>query len=66
MLGIATNINEIIDFAHSKNIPVLIDAAQSFPYVYRCSKLDADFLALSAHKFYGPTGIGILFGNENG
>ncbi len=65
VLGIATNINEIIDFAHSKNIPVLIDAAQSFPHMsIDVQKLDADFLALSAHKFYGPTGIGILFGKE--
>ena len=65
VLGIATPINEIIDFAHSKNIPVLIDAAQSFPHmVIDVQQLDADFLALSAHKFYGPTGIGILFGKE--
>lgn len=65
VLGIATHINEIIDFAHSKNIPVLIDAAQSFPHMaIDVQQLDADFLALSAHKFYGPTGIGILFGKE--
>lgn len=65
VLGITTPIKEIIDFAHSKNIPVLIDAAQSFPHMaIDVQQLDADFLALSAHKFYGPTGIGILFGNE--
>lgn len=65
VLGITTPIKEIIDFAHSKNIPVLIDAAQSFPHMaIDVQQLDADFLALSAHKFYGPTGIGILFGKE--
>jgi cysteine desulfurase/selenocysteine lyase len=65
VLGIATPVNEIIQFAHSKNIPVLLDAAQSFPHMpIDVQQLDADFVSLSAHKFYGPTGIGILFGKE--
>lgn len=65
VLGIATPINEIIDFAHSRNIPVIVDAAQSFPHMpIDVQQLDLDFLALSAHKCYGPTGIGILYGKE--
>ena len=65
-LGTVNDIEEIIRIAHSKNIPVLIDAAQSVQHIpLDVQKLDCDFLAFSAHKAYGPTGIGILYGKED-
>ncbi|HOB78012.1 MAG: cysteine desulfurase [Bacteroidales bacterium] len=65
VLGIETPLKEIIEIAHSKNVPVLVDAAQAFPHLQiDVQILDVDFLALSAHKFFGPTGMGILYGKE--
>ncbi|KAA6305748.1 hypothetical protein EZS27_042600, partial [termite gut metagenome] len=47
-------------------VPVLIDAAQSVPHIpIDVQDLDADFLAFSSHKVYGPTGIGVLYGKES-
>ena len=64
-LGTINPIKEIIDFAHSKNVPVLIDAAQSVQHKkIDVQALDADFLVFSGHKLYGPTGIGVLYGKE--
>lgn len=64
-LGTINPIKEIIDFAHSKNVPVLIDAAQSVQHKkIDVQELDADFLVFSGHKLYGPTGIGVLYGKE--
>jgi len=64
-LGTINPIKEIIDFAHSKNVPVLIDAAQSIQHKkIDVQALDADFLVFSGHKLYGPTGIGVLYGKE--
>jgi len=64
-LGTINPIEEIIDFAHSKNVPVLIDAAQSIQHKkIDVQELDADFLVFSGHKLYGPTGIGVLYGKE--
>jgi cysteine desulfurase/selenocysteine lyase len=58
-------IEEIIKLAHAKNIPVVIDAAQSVPHqVIDVQKLDCDFLAFSGHKLCGPTGIGVLYGKK--
>ena len=49
--------------AHSRNIPVLVDGAQAAPRMQvDVQALDCDFYALSSHKIYGPTGIGILYG----
>jgi len=65
VLGVVNPIKEIIDFAHSQNIPVLIDAAQSVAHhQFDVQSLDCDFMAFSAHKMYGPMGIGILYGKE--
>ena len=64
-LGTVNDIEEIIKIAHDNNVPVLIDAAQSVQHVpLDVQQLDCDFLAFSAHKAYGPTGIGILYGKE--
>jgi len=64
-LGVVNPIREIIEFAHSHDIPVLIDAAQSVAHHHTdVQALDCDFLAFSAHKMYGPMGIGILYGKE--
>ncbi len=65
VLGIENPITEVISVAHSQQIPVMIDAAQSIPHLpIDVQKLDVDFLVFSAHKMYGPTGIGVLFGKE--
>jgi len=64
-LGTINPVQEIIKRAHAKNIPVLIDAAQAVVHLpIDVQKLDADFLAFSSHKIYGPTGFGILYGKE--
>ena len=64
-LGTVNDIKEIISIAHANDIPVLVDAAQSVQHVaIDVQQLDCDFLAFSAHKAYGPTGIGILYGKE--
>ena len=64
-LGTINPITDIIDIAHKKNIPVLIDGAQSAAhYEINVKKWDADFFVFSGHKIYGPTGIGILYGKE--
>jgi cysteine desulfurase/selenocysteine lyase len=64
-LGTITPVKEIIESAHSLNIPVLIDGAQGIQHDdIDVSSLDCDFYAFSGHKIYGPTGIGILYGKE--
>lgn len=65
VLGSINPIEDIIRLGHNYNIPVLIDAAQSVQHIpVDVQALDCDFLAFSAHKMYGPTGIGILYGKE--
>lgn len=62
-LGSINPIKKIIDFAHSKKIPVLVDGAQAVPHLkIDVQDLDADFYAFSGHKVFGPTGIGVLYG----
>ena len=64
-LGVVNPIETIIKKAHAKGAWVLIDGAQSVPHTkIDVQALDADFLAFSGHKMYGPTGIGILYGKE--
>lgn len=65
-LGTINPVKKIIDLAHSKNIPVMLDGAQVIQHLKIDVKdLDCDFLAFSGHKIYGPTGIGVLYGKEN-
>ena len=65
VLGTVNPIKEIIAIAHAHDVPVLIDAAQAAPHMpINVQELDCDFLALSGHKVYGPTGIGVLYGKE--
>lgn len=64
-LGTINPIKSIIEKAHIKDIPVLIDAAQSIQHLrIDVQNLDCDFLVFSGHKVYGPTGTGVLFGKE--
>jgi cysteine desulfurase/selenocysteine lyase len=64
-LGTINPIKEMIALAHQLNIPVLIDGAQAVPHLkVDVLDLDADFYCFSAHKLFGPTGIGILYGKE--
>lgn len=65
VLGTINPIKKIIEIAHSRGIPVLIDAAQSIQHTeIDVQDLDCDFLVFSSHKIYGPTGIGVLYGKE--
>ncbi len=65
VLGTVNPVKEIIDIAHSHNAKVLIDGAQSVPHLkVDVQALDADFYVFSAHKIYGPTGIGVLYGKK--
>lgn len=62
-LGTVNPVREVIRQAHEKNIPVLLDAAQAIQHIpLDVQELDADFIAFSGHKIYGPTGIGVLYG----
>ena len=64
-LATVNPVKEVISIAHENGIPVMIDGAQSVPHFkVDVRELDADFLAFSGHKIYGPTGIGVLYGKE--
>lgn len=66
VLGTINPIREIVRSAHRAGAKVLIDAAQSVPHMaVNVRELDADFLAFSAHKMCGPTGIGALYGKTD-
>jgi cysteine desulfurase/selenocysteine lyase len=65
VLGTINPAREMVDLAHRAGAIVLIDAAQSIPhFAVNVADLDADFVAFSAHKMCGPTGIGVLYGRE--
>jgi cysteine desulfurase / selenocysteine lyase len=62
-LGTITPVRQIIDMAHDRHIPVLIDGAQAVPHFpVDVQDLDCEFYGFSGHKLYGPTGIGVLYG----
>ncbi len=63
--GTIVPIKEIVEIARKKNIPVLVDGCQSAPHIKIDVKdLDCDFYAISCHKVYGPTGVGILYAKK--
>jgi len=65
VLGTITPAEEIIRLAHQAGALTLVDGAQSVPHLpVDVQALDVDFLAFSAHKMLGPTGIGVLYGKE--
>ena len=62
VLGTIVPINEIIKMAHDQSVPVLVDGAQSVPHMpVDVQDMDCDFMAFSAHKMLGPTGVGVLY-----
>jgi cysteine desulfurase/selenocysteine lyase len=62
-LGTVTPVRKIIELAHRRGVPVLLDGAQAAAHLQvDVQDLDCDFYALSGHKLYGPTGIGALYG----
>lgn len=65
VLGTVNPVEEIISIAHSHNVPVMVDGAQSAPHFkVDVRSMDCDFFVFSGHKMYGPTGIGVLYGKE--
>ncbi len=65
-LGTVLPVERIIELAHARGIPVLLDGAQAIAHRrVDVQKLDCDFYAFSGHKAYGPTGIGVLYGRES-
>ncbi|MCX7096713.1 MAG: cysteine desulfurase [Methylococcales bacterium] len=64
-LGTINPVKDIINAAHAKNIPVLLDGAQAIPHIaIDVQALDCDFYVFSGHKLYGPTGTGVLYGKQ--
>ncbi len=64
-LGTINPVKKIIEIAHQYNIPVLVDGAQALSHLQvDVQELDCDFYTFSAHKAYGPTGVGVLYGKE--
>ena len=65
-LGTVNPVKQIIEIAHSRGIPVLLDGAQAAPHIkVDVRELDCDFYALSGHKMFAPTGIGVLYGKAD-
>lgn len=64
-LGTIVPLRKVIEIAHSRDVPVLVDGAQAAPHLQiDVQALDADFYTLSGHKMYGPMGIGVLYGKR--
>ncbi len=64
-LGTINPIKEMIAQAHARGIPVLIDGAQAVPHMkVDVRELDCEFYAISSHKMFGPTGVGVLYGKK--
>jgi cysteine desulfurase/selenocysteine lyase len=62
-LGTINPVHEIVEIAHARGVPVLIDACQAVQHIpVDVAELDCDFLVFSGHKIYGPSGIGVLYG----
>ncbi|MCM1021807.1 MAG: cysteine desulfurase [Muribaculum sp.] len=66
VLGTVNPVKEIVAQAHKHGVPALIDGAQAISHrPIDVQDIDADFYAFSAHKMYGPTGVGVLYGRES-
>jgi len=64
-IGVINPLREIIDIAHGFGVPVAVDGAQAIPHMaIDVQELDCDFYSFSAHKMYGPMGIGVMYGKE--
>jgi cysteine desulfurase/selenocysteine lyase len=64
-LGTVNPVKQIIDLAHARAVPVLLDGAQAAPHLkVDVRELDCDFYAISSHKMCGPTGFGVLYGKS--
>ncbi|MDF3834249.1 cysteine desulfurase [Cupriavidus basilensis] len=62
-LGTVNPVRQLVELAHARGIPVLVDGAQAVPHFQvDVQALDCDFYAFSGHKLYGPTGVGVLYG----
>ena len=65
VLGTVNPVRELVRIAHEHNVPIVIDGAQSAPhFMVDMQAIDCDFFVFSGHKTYGPTGIGVLYGQE--
>lgn len=65
VLGTVNPVKEMASIAHAHGVPFMLDGAQSAPhFAVDMQQLDCDFFALSGHKLYGPTGVGVLYGKE--
>jgi cysteine desulfurase/selenocysteine lyase len=65
-LGTIVPVRRVIELAHARGVPVLLDGAQSAPHMpIDVRELDCDFFVMSGHKVYGPTGIGVLYGKAS-
>ncbi|MDD4755123.1 MAG: cysteine desulfurase [Prolixibacteraceae bacterium] len=65
VLGTINPVKQIIETAHARGVPVFVDGAQAVQHLpVDVQDLDADFYAFSAHKMYGPNGVGVLYGKE--
>ena len=64
-LGTINPVGAIVEMAHARGIPVLVDGAQGVPHAaVDVQALDCDFYCFSAHKLYGPSGVGVLYGKQ--
>ena len=62
-LGTVNPVKRMVEMAHARGVPVLIDGAQAAPHLkVDVRELDCDFYAFSSHKLYGPSGVGVLYG----
>lgn len=65
VLGTVNPVREMVEIAHSHGVPVMVDGAQASPHLkLDMQELGCDFYAFSAHKMYGPTGVGVLYGRR--
>jgi cysteine desulfurase/selenocysteine lyase len=63
VLGTVNPVSDVVEMAHRRGIPVLLDGAQAAPHLaLDMQEMDCDFYAFSSHKLFGPTGIGVLYG----